>query len=117
MLRQGLPQRLSTHQLPSAGSVFGTGTVPKTAMHPCVALPPQTVLLKGAVVLPPVAGMGTNAAVTVEPSPKPDQEAVECALRVVIPVVPMRMVWSSMSLVESTIEYVWTGSSEPPVTK
>jgi len=98
-------------------SGFGIGTTPKTAMHPCVALKPQTVLVKGAVALPPVAGTGRNAAVTVEPRPEPDQEAVECALRVVIPVVPMVMFWSCWWVTASVIPKVWVGRSEPPVMK
>ena len=84
-------------------SGFGIGTTPKTAMHPCVALKPQTVLVKGAVALPPVAGTGRNAAVTVEPRPAPDQVAVECALRVVAPVNPMKMFWSSWKLLASSM--------------
>ena len=94
---------ISPERYQLSGSTNGTGTAPKTAMHPCVALPPQTVLLKGAVVLPPVAGTGTNAAVTVEPRPAPDQVAVECALRVVAPVNPMKMFWSSWKLLASSM--------------
>ena len=97
------PQRLSRRHKSGTGSGFGIGIVPKTAMHPCNALKPQTVLLKGAVVLPPVALTGTNAAVTVEPRPAPDQVAVECDLRVVAPVNPMKMFWSCMPVLASVI--------------
>ena len=75
-------------------SLIGIGTVPKTAMHPCAALKPQTVLWKPGAGVPPVALTGRNAAVTVEPRPEPDQEAVECDLRVVPFVNPMGMFWS-----------------------
>ena len=102
------------------GSLAGIGTVPKTPMHPCDPLEPQTVLLKAGVGVPPFAGMGTNAAVTVEPRPAPDQEAVEWALRVVPPVNPVKMFWSCALLMASVIPNVWVGlfvGLEPPLAR
>ena len=117
IIKRAVPQ---LYGLGSPGpSVAGIGTAPITATQPLAASLPQTVLVKGIVGSPPFGGMGRNASVTEVPAPggEPDQPAVECALRVVLPVNPTKKLVSCARVRASVIPKFWLGTAEPPVMK
>src|SRR5262249_12177274 len=95
-----------------------SGTAPKNATQPFAASLPQSVLLNGAGV-PPTAGIGRNTTSTWLNigTAGPNQEATECALRVVEPMNPTNRVWSIGPLMLSMSVNCSVGDFEPPVTE